>query len=137
MNICHLTKEAPVVRIVKRTLALMLSLMLLTSAAAADTFAPYTSGSIDMRVDASQSDSLHVTTIAPYDGNTPVTEPDNPTLSQSAADILAKLDYGEIGAAKNVDPASVKDGVVRVDLDAVYRSQPLDLLLVLDRSFVK
>lgn len=118
----------------KRTAAIVLCVILLCSFALADTVSPVTTSIHEHRADASHSDTLHITTISPYDGSTPVTAPDNPSMADSVADILSSLAVGEFGAAKNVDPANVQEGIVRIDLDAVYHARPLDLLLVLDRS---
>ena len=143
----HKPKEAPVVTTrLKRFAAILLCIVMFCTTALADTvphagariylpsFTPYTSSTLIERASSAYSDSLSITTIAPYDGSVLVTTPDNPSFSSSISAILGSLQNGQVGAAKNVDPSNVEEGVVLVNLDAAFKSQPLDLIFVRDRS---
>ena len=119
-------------RFLKRSAAVVLCVMLFVSSAMADavTVDSYASSKLNAAEDVTQSDSLDFTVITAD----PDTVDNPPELSGSVSTILGGLQEGQTGAVKNVDPVSAKDGIVKIDIDAVYKPETVNIAFVLDRS---
>ncbi|MBR3874025.1 MAG: DUF11 domain-containing protein [Clostridia bacterium] len=117
----------------KRIAAVVLCVMLLVSSAMADVMSTndYTHKAIELikAEDATKSDKLDIHFITPVPGGA-----DNPSMQNSVETIHNGLESAKANAEKYVDVVDEENGIVKIDVDVVYKPETVSVAFVLDRS---